>query len=170
MDDKVCIPIDKDLYAEFILRRGRSVDVVSSIENVVRDFLDRTEFDGDIWSEEYIEKANAKLDEKFEATYGDPEGYYQWGPLMLLNGTEIRMTYKGKNYFAFVRDEEIVLREDEGLAYTPSQLASKIAGGTSRNAWRDLWIKERGTNQWVLAFELRSRAQSIRPLTIEDFA
>jgi len=62
------------------------------------------------------------------------------------------MRYKGKNYFAVVREEEIVFEEE---AYTPSQLANKIAGGTSRNAWRDLWISERGSSQWVLADELR---------------
>ncbi len=71
------------------------------------------------------------------------------------------MRYKGKNYFAFVRDDDIIF-EEEG--YSPSLLAKTIAGGTSRNAWRDLWIKERGSSQWVLADELR------RPrISLEDF-
>jgi hypothetical protein len=76
------------------------------------------------------------------------------------------MRYKGRNYFAFVRDEEIIFEEE---AYTPSQLARKIAGGTNRNAWRDLWIKERGLSQWALADDLRRRAKARTRLRLEDF-
>ena len=67
---------------------------------------------------------------------------------------------------AVVRHEEIEFEEE---VYTPSQLANKIAGGTSRNAWRDLRIKERGSSQWVLADDLRRRAKALTPFRLEDF-
>ena len=166
MGSKVCVPIDADIYAEFILRSGKKVNVANFVENIVQDYLDRTEGDADIWSDEHAETFHAQLGEDFEKTYGDPEGFYQWDNLFLENGTQIRMRYKGKNYIAAVRHEEIVFGEE---AYTPSLLASKIASGTSRNAWRDLWIKERGSSQWVLAYDLRRRVKAVIPVRLEDF-
>lgn len=166
MSSKVCVPIDAKTYAEFILRSGRNVDVTNFIENIIQDYLDRTEGDADIWSDKHAEKFHSQLGEDFEKTYGDPEGFYQWDNLFLWNGTQIRMRYKGRDYFAVVRDEEINFEE---WAYSPSQLAKKIANGTSRNAWRDLWIKERGSPQWVLAYDLRRNAKALPPVSLEDF-
>jgi len=40
MDSKVCVPIDADMYAEFILRSGKKVDVASFIENIVQNFTE----------------------------------------------------------------------------------------------------------------------------------
>ena len=166
MRSKVGVPIATEIYAEFILRSGKNMDVVSFIENIVQDFLDRTEGDAAIWSNEHAVKFHAQLGEDFEKMYGDPEGFYQWDNLFLKNGTQIRMRYKGRNYFAFVRDDEIVFEEE---AYTPSRLASKIANGTNRNAWRDLWIKNRGSSQWVLADNLRRHVKALPPVSLEDF-
>ncbi len=169
MAGTVCIPIDANLYAEFILRKNESVDVASWVEEIVRNYLDQTELESEIWSKDHIEKVHAKMDEDSEKTYGDPEGFYQWGDLFLWNGTQIRMKYKGKNYYASVQDEEIILEGFEGEAFSPSQLASKVGGGTSRNAWRDLWIRERGSKEWVLAYDLRRTAKLRQPITLEDF-
>ena len=165
MSSKVCIPIDAEMYAEFILRSGKNVDVASFIENIVQDYLDRTKGDADIWSDKHAEKFHAQLDEDFEKTYGDPEGFYQWDDLFLWNGTKIRMRYKGKNYFAVVRDDEINFEEE---AYTPSRLAREIANGTNRNAWKDLWIKKRGSSQWVLADDLRRHVKAVIPATLDE--
>ena len=166
MAGKVCVPFDANMFAEFILRSGRKVDVAAFVENIVQDYLDRTEGDASIWSDDHAQKFHARLGEDFEETYGDPDGFYQWDELFLMNGTQISMKYKGRNYVAEVRDEQIVFEE---MAYTPSQLASKIAGGTSRNAWRDLWIKERGSSRWVLADDLRRQARATTPFKLEDF-
>ncbi|WP_177219754.1 hypothetical protein [Nitrosospira multiformis] len=43
----------------------------------------------------------------------------------------------------------------EGEAFSRSGLANRIASGTSRNAWRDLWIKRPRDKEWVLANDLR---------------
>jgi hypothetical protein len=42
---------------------------------------------------------------------------------------------------------------------SPSEWASKVAGGTSRNAWRDLWFKEPLSKTWVPAQLVRDQAQ-----------
>lgn len=157
MSHQIAVLLSPKLYNEFILRSGKHIDVASWIENVVQDFLDRTKGDENIWSKEHAESVRANYDEEFEATYGEPEGYYQWDNLRLWNGTRVRMKYKGESHEAAVVDEELLF---DGIAYSPSQLARAIADGTSRNAWRDLWIKEVGTNEWVLADELRIREKS----------
>jgi hypothetical protein len=38
---------------------------------------------------------------------------------------------------------------------SPTALANQIANNTSRNAWRDLWIKFPGDDGWRLAQDLR---------------
>ena len=163
MNGKVCVAIDADMYAEFILRSGRSVDVANWIERIVREYLDQTKNDAVAWSEAYVEKAQERTGEDFQKTYGDPSGFYQWGDLFLANGTKIRMKYKGRNHYAAVCNEAIIF-EDE--SYSPSQLASKIADGTTRNAWRDLWIKKPGANEWDLADDLRKRDRRLKTLPI----
>lgn len=72
---------------------------------------------------------------------------YQWKTLFLAAGTQIRMPYKGKYYYAKVEGDEIIY---EGQPITPGSLANKIAS-TSRNAWRDLWIKRPEDKEWMLA-------------------
>ncbi len=165
MGSKVYVPIDADIYAEFILRSGENVDVANYIENIVWNYMNETEGDSSIWSDAHVEKIRAQVDEGFEEIYGDPEGSHQWDNLFLENGTKIRMKYKGRNFFAVVRHEEIEFEEE---VYTPSQLAKKIANGTSRNAWRDLWIKERGSSQWVLADDLRRHVKAVIPATLDE--
>jgi 5-methylcytosine-specific restriction endonuclease McrA len=74
--------------------------------------------------------------------------------LFLPHGTEIRMPYKGVDHYANVQGADIIYK---GKAITPGQLANSITK-TSRNAWRDLWIKFSGDDDWTLADNLRSDA------------
>jgi 5-methylcytosine-specific restriction endonuclease McrA len=79
--------------------------------------------------------------------------------LFLPHGTELRMTYKKSDYKAKIDEDQLLY---EGVPYTPSAFVHRITG-TSRNAWRDIWIKFPGDDDWSLADELRSDA----PLTEE---
>lgn len=79
--------------------------------------------------------------------------------LFLPQGTEIRMTYKEQNYFALVERDEITY---DGDVISPASLANRIAG-SSRNAWRDLWIKFPDEETWCLADELRRRVSKASP-------
>ncbi len=149
------VPIDAELIGELYLRAGHpKKDIASWIEDVLQDYLERTAEDGD-WSEAYYSwREEAAGSEAFESKFGDPKGGYHWAPLFLPNGTLIRMDYKRQTYQATVKFNRI---EHDGLNYTPSELASKIAAGTNRNAWRDLLMKRPGETDWCIAEELRRR-------------
>jgi hypothetical protein len=77
---------------------------------------------------------------------------YQWKSLFLPNGTELRMQYKGRYHYAKVEGDQLLY---QGEPTSPGSLANTIAG-SSRNAWRDLWIKRPGDTTWRLSDELRS--------------
>ena len=77
--------------------------------------------------------------------------------LFLPHGTDIRMRYKGTDHFAKVAGDEIFYKE---RPYTPARLANAITQ-TSRNAWRDLWIKFPGDDDWRLAYDLRNDASLV---------
>jgi hypothetical protein len=76
---------------------------------------------------------------------------YQWKNLFLADGTQIRMHYKNAYSYARVEGDEIIYK---GESISPGTLANTIAG-TSRNAWRDLWIKRPDDKEWTLADECR---------------
>ena len=149
----VCVPISVSLYNELVIRVGnpdKNVNVF--IENVVGDYLARTAND-EGWSEQYYEWRDSVEDrEAFVSEYGDPARGYHWGSLFLPNGTRISMDYKGRQYHAEVRHQQI---HYEGKTYSPSELARVIASNTSRNAWRDLRIKRPSDQEWRLADALR---------------
>jgi hypothetical protein len=151
MPGTVNVAIKADSYAEFILRSGRSVDVAEWIDTIVSDFLDRTRDDPKVWYSPATPGIAAD-EEAFRTKYGDPQRGYQWPPLFLPNGTQIRMTYRKKPHYAEIAREQIIF---EGASLTPSELARKIAGNTNRNAWRDLWFRFPKSSTWVLADSLR---------------
>jgi hypothetical protein len=65
------------------------------------------------------------------------------------------MPYGGRTNEAEIRHEKIFIMGREEI-FSPSVLASKIANGTSRNAWRDLRVKRPSDREFRLADELRS--------------
>lgn len=155
------VPLDSELVGELYLRAGQpNADIGSWIENVLRDYLDRTADDGD-WAESYYSwREKAADSQSFQTEYGDPKGGYRWGPLFMPNGTLIRMEYKRQTHQATVKFDRI---DYEGENYSPSELARRIASGTSRNAWRDLLVKRPGDTEWLLADDMRRRPRSARP-------
>jgi len=160
----VCVPLDASIYNEFVIRRGTpDVDVAGWIEDVVLDYLDRTADDGE-WSEQYHEWRSSTKDlEAFAKEHGDPAKGYHWATLFLPNGTRLAMRYKGRQYHAEVREEQI---HYEGETFSPTELARKIASNTSRNAWRDLLIKRPSDQEWQLADVMRRKSS---PPTLADF-
>lgn len=149
----IAIPIDSEIIGEMFLRAGPKTDISDWIENVVRDYLERTA--DDEWSNAYYAYRESQADSKnFVEEFGDPKGGYHWAPLFLPNGTLIRMEYKKEISNAAVKNNKIGFN---GENYSPSELARVIASGTSRNAWRDLLIKRPGDTDWCLADDLRRR-------------
>nr|WP_315429439.1 hypothetical protein [uncultured Albidiferax sp.] len=80
---------------------------------------------------------------------------YQWKSLFLPDSTEVRMQYKGDWSYARVEGDKLVY---EGESITPGRLANTIAG-SSRNAWRDLWIKRPADAEWLLADDCRAAGE-----------
>ena len=150
----IYVPLYIDLYADLVLRSG-TADVSGYIEHSVQSFLERTEGDADIWSAEYIQKLYDQEDEAFLEKYGNPERGYQWQTVFLPNGTKVWMSYKSQDSYAEIRHGK--LHYGEEVMSSPSQFASRVAGNTNRNAWRDLYIKFPGEGSWKLASSLRRR-------------
>ena len=82
---------------------------------------------------------------------------YQWKNLFLSDGTQIRMQYKGAYSYAKVEGDEIIYK---GQTISPSNLANSITG-SSRNAWRDLWIKRPNDKEWKLAGDCRMESKEL---------
>ena len=163
--DYIYVPLHIELYADLIRRSGKS-DVSGYIDHSVESFLERTEGDPDIWSAEYIEKLVDEEDEKFREKFGDPgRGYHQWHPIFLQNGSELRMSYKGQDYYAEIRHERLWYREE---SMSPSQFAYHVAGH-NRNAWRNLYIKFPGTGSWKLASDVRQQVPAAKAFSLSDF-
>ena len=70
------------------------------------------------------------------------------------------MTYKGSTYHAAVAGDDFIY---DGKKTTPSEFANTVAGGTSRNAWRDLWIKRPRDRDFRLADEIRRERDRAAP-------
>ncbi|MGH8127875.1 MAG: hypothetical protein ACRD4Q_09880 [Candidatus Acidiferrales bacterium] len=155
----ICIPIRAEVYNEFILRMGKSIDNVPDwIENIVLDYLDRTHDDGP-WCDEYFERLGLEtnLMVMHRKEFGLPEQGYQWQNLLLRNGTEIRMEYRGKYKFASIKHGRLMYKDE---AMTPSEFASIVANNTSRNAWRDLELKFPDASDFQLASVARREARA----------
>lgn len=80
-----------------------------------------------------------------------------WKGVNIPHGSDVRMQYGGEDHFAKVDNGAIA---DKTGRYTPSQWARKVARGTSRNAWRDLWFREPWSLTWVPADLMRKRDRS----------
>ncbi|MFC0170041.1 hypothetical protein ACFFKC_18370 [Pseudoduganella danionis] len=83
----------------------------------------------------------------------EPLRGYQWKQLFLPEGTQVRMEYLQRCYFAQVSGDQLMFGQ---RAVTPRGMTLAIAGD-GRNAWRDLWIRMPGERQWCNAGLLRSR-------------
>jgi hypothetical protein len=153
----IFIPLPAEIYNEFVLRFGESgKDVAATIESIATDYLERTK-DEQWWGQEYLARRETdRMLEESPSSYGNPDKGFQWLAVFLPNGTKLKMAYKGRDYYAEVAHEKLMY---ESQALSPSSLASGIASGTRRNAWRDFWIKRPRDKEWVLADDLRrSRA------------
>lgn len=157
----IYIPISQETYNEITFRLtdydGVCGDVAGFIENaIVKSHLEATsdEQGYSMWSDRYDDFLDDKLSDKEMDSYGPPHQGYQWKNLLLPNKSQIKMNYKGLAKYAGIRHGKLLY---DGKPYSPSEFARVIAGGTSRNAWRDLWIKRPTDKDWVLADTARKQ-------------
>lgn len=149
----LAVPIDADLIAEIILRSEGKADVAQLIENVLENFLERTRGDADIWSDAHAEAVAEEDEDDTLMRFGAGTKGYRWQGVFLPNGTKLKSTYKGEDKFAEVRHQQIYY---EARPCSPSEFASRVANNTSRNAWRDVWVKRPSDRDWVFANMLRT--------------
>jgi hypothetical protein len=166
-DTMIYIPVNKELYDDIIRFSDGSIDPAELVDTELQSFLERTvEGNGELWGDRLYEVAAKYAPEVLERwRREDAEGFKEreeasrplvWKEVTIANGAEVRMFYGDKHHFAVVRGGHIV---DDEKPYSPSEWASKIAAGTSRNAWRDLWFREPLSKMWVPASLMREQAQ-----------
>lgn len=135
MNIDVAVPIPTQQFLElsdFLRSKNDQRDPVMAVRDAIDYWLQNAD-----WKPELLAQS---------ATRG-----YQWKSLFLPEGTEIRMPYKGTYYYAKVEGDEIIY---EGKPISPGSLANTIAS-SSRNAWRDLWIKRPDDKEWKLSDDCR---------------
>lgn len=88
-----------------------------------------------------------------ETTSCSPEAGYQWKQLFLPEGTRLRAAFGGAPYFAVVKGAAIQCGDQ---TVTPSGFAN-LRGSGNRNAWKAVWLRFPGNEQWVLADVCRAR-------------
>ncbi len=77
---------------------------------------------------------------------------YQWKQLFLPDGTRLRAKFGRETWHATVQDGEIKYGEH---LVSPSCFAN-LHGSGNRNAWKAVWLRFPGTEQWVLADTCRT--------------
>lgn len=103
------------------------------------------------WAEEVKKQGDAQIEELLESRTP-----LAWKEVTVPAGSEVRMIYRGKHFYAKVKNGRIV---DEDGAFSPSSWVYKNTR-TSRNAWRDLWFKSPNSAEWAPADLLRQRARN----------
>nr|WP_315260577.1 hypothetical protein [uncultured Duganella sp.] len=78
---------------------------------------------------------------------------YQWKQLFLPDGTRLRAAFGRVPYFAVVKGAQIKFGDD---SVTPSGFAN-LQGSGNRNAWKSVWLRFPGNEQWVLADVCRGK-------------
>ena len=136
MDTQISVPISSSLFLElvdFLRSNGDPRDPVLAVSDAI-----------DYWL------ANANWKPELLCESGTPG--YQWKTLFLPDKTEMRMQYKGKYFYARVMGDQVIYN---GNPISPASFVNTVTG-TSRNAWRDVWIKRPSDTEWQFANECRS--------------
>ncbi|GEM_PF-742801 len=143
METHISVPIPTSqfmLLVDFLRGQESDLDPVVAVQSAIDYWLDNAS-----WKPELLPPA-----------LSDAHGY-NWKSVFLPHGTEIRMRYRSAYKYAKVEGDEVLY---EGQPTTPGRLANAIAG-SSRNAWRDLWIRRPGECEWTLADTLRPETQAV---------
>jgi len=131
MNDFVYVPMPLDLYKEVLERSPNAPHAL--IQNVVEDFLERTDVEYD-----NIER----------------KGIF-WDKLFLPDGTKIRTKRFNKTFEGEIKADSIIW---DGKKYNSvSQLINAMRGNTMNNAWLFAELKRPQDVTWVLADELRKK-------------
>jgi hypothetical protein len=144
MNTYVSVPVktaDFLKLADFLRAQGSDLDPVEAVSIAIHYWIENAS-----WKPDLLPPGTAAMGGR-GYTWKNKESH-----LFLPHDTVIRMQYRKGNFYAKVVADDIIY---DGKSFSPAALANKIAG-SSRNAWRDLWIKKPGMKDWVLADHARS--------------
>ena len=122
------------------------------------------EFTGKWWSDTYnLEPFVCQAIDSFvkqapaakqapQAPQAPSEAGYQWKQVFLPEGTRLRASFGKQPYYAMVEGAEIKYGE---RAVSPSCFAN-LQGSGNRNAWKAIWLRLPGSDEWLLADVCRS--------------
>ena len=174
MTETVFVPFPKRLYDDLIrFSDGRCDPAEWAVVSLER-WIDRnfeTEMSGLGWAnDDFMRMFSDRMEDFAEAFYPAVLDYWAaqdgladkkpkgrplvWKGIVIEAGSDVRMSYGGEQHYAKVEDGKIV---DADGAFTPSEWASKVASGTSRSAWRDLWFRAPRETTWNPATVLRQK-------------
>ncbi|MBI1218424.1 MAG: hypothetical protein GC186_07730 [Rhodobacteraceae bacterium] len=167
-NDVLYVPFPRDLYDDIVrFSDGRLNPVILALEQLDAAIQRGADtFVHDWFEDRTIEFLSAQYPEILEEWKKDADKEKAakmaahapliWKEVSIPAGSEVRMLYDGRLHFGSVKEGKIC---DESGSFSPSEWASKVASGTSRNAWRDLWFKFPRESEWVSALMLRERAR-----------
>jgi len=181
MTETISIPFPKELYDDLVRLSDGRIDPVWLAETQVLAWIERGLWvDDPAQVDDYIYEPFQERIYDLAEKYA-PHSFEQWRkigveevtrsrPLVwkyitIPAGSEVRMLYKGEQNYARVEDGAIV---DKDGRFSPSEWASKIADGTSRNAWRDLSFKKPGNMHWEPATTLKKEFLAAVILKLES--
>ncbi|WP_156967689.1 hypothetical protein [Methylosinus sp. PW1] len=168
-DMNIYIPMSRKLYDNVIRFSDGKLDPAAIAEDLLINWIgSELEFgDGakyfcshieDVINE-YAPHLRNKIihnDDKIEKKAHEDRKPLVWKNVSILSGSDVRMAYGGTHHYAKILGGFIV--DSNGKQYSPSEWAAHVAGGTSRNAWRDLWFREPLSKTWIPAQLLRDQA------------
>lgn len=165
--DHIFIPIPRELYDDIVRFSDGALDPAQLAASELEFWLTNSVTFGDYdWGDRWEEVAAKYAPDVYEAWLKEqnvdrPKPSRPcdlvWKEVTVPHGSQVRMTYKGRTYYAKVEDGAIV--DEEGRRFSPSQWANHIANGTARNAWRDLSFKLPMSAHWIPANILRAQAR-----------
>ena len=119
-------------------------------------------FTGNFWSDSLslepyvVEALRNYMDPPPAAPQQQPaaqsEAGYQWKEVFLPEGTRLRANFDRQPYFATVEGAEIRYGKH---SVSPSCFAN-LQGSGNRNAWKAIWLRFPGSEEWLLADVCRS--------------
>lgn len=188
MTDVIFVPFPKDLYDDLIrFSNGRINPVDWAVERleawIEQNFSSETMGMG--WANDsFMENFEPRIEEFAEKYYPlaltywaeqadkDMESYLAkrkplvWKEITIPASSDVRMSYGGTSHYATIHDGKI---KDGDGEFSPSEWSSKVADGTSRNAWRDLWFKFPSKKDWVPAELIRQQARDSIKRELSEF-
>ena len=134
----ISVPISTTTFlglVDFLREKSSPRDPIEVIESAIDYWMDNAD-----WKEEIL------------SPVGLARGY-SWKSVFLPSGTVLRIRYNSEYHYAKVEDDRLMFN---GAAVSPNQFALKVTGG-ARDAWRDVWIKRPGDDDFKVANFFRSK-------------